>query len=187
MFKRASAVLSLAAIATIAGYVGGKLSNSNTTPPGSAAAPAVLRAKRFEVVDDGGRVVAVLTNRELTLLDSGGKARATLRLEYKDNGSLAFSDGRWNARAVFGFLGGSDPEDDDWGRQILRPDAHTPLRRAYFRSGTVPANGFRGRQGPAVPRETILPVPSSCWPSRIACRRSSLRLARSAAKRYLQR
>jgi hypothetical protein len=44
-------------------------------------------------------------------------------------GALAFSDGKWEARAVFGSLGGGshvaeEPERDTWGMSVLDQKDH---------------------------------------------------------------
>lgn len=128
MIKRLSLYFVLAALAIAAGFLGGVLAEHRRATSSLLSTPTSVRAKRFEVVDEGGRVVAELTAHALNLLDNSGRIRATLRLEQNDNGELAFSDGKWEGRAVFGFSGSDTPSqsDDDWGVLILNPQ-HMPV------------------------------------------------------------
>jgi hypothetical protein len=139
MIKRLSMYLALSALAIAAGFFGGVLAETRRAPS-SRPVPAYVRAKRFEVVDDGGRVMAELTGRALNLLDGGGRIRATLRL-VDDNGVLGFSDAKWEGRATFGFLGTDTPSqtDDDWGLVIHNPEGQMPIV-----SLTTRDNGWRG-------------------------------------------
>jgi hypothetical protein len=93
------------------------------------AVSSVVRAKKFEVVGSYGRVVATLSERALDIYDSNGKLRATLRLQYNDKGVLAFSDERWEGRALFGFLGTDTPSstDDDWGISLRDHRENAPV------------------------------------------------------------
>ena len=128
MIKRLSLYFVLAALAVASGFLGGVLAEHRRANSSLRSTPVSVRAGRFEVVDDGGRVVAELTGHALNLLDGSGRIRATLRLEQNDNGELAFSDGKWEARAAFGFRGSDTPSqsDDDWGLVIINPQ-HMPV------------------------------------------------------------
>ena len=102
-------------------FAGGLLANLYLPVPTLTAPPeAVVRAKRFQVIDDQGRVTAELSPAGLDLLGQDGRVRATLRLMYNDKGVLAFSDAKWEGRALFGFLGTDTPsmKDDDWGLHL---------------------------------------------------------------------
>jgi hypothetical protein len=140
MIKRLSAYLALSALATGAGYFGSVLAELRRASSPQPV-PASVRAKSFEVVDSGGRVLAELTGRSLNLMDGDGKVRAYLRLEYNDDGVLGFSDARWEGRATFGFLGTDMPSkgDDDWGLVIHNPEGRMPI----VSLGTTD-NGWRG-------------------------------------------
>ena len=93
------------------------------------------------MIDDRGRVTAELSPAGLDLFGQDGRVRATLRLLYNDKGVLAFSDAKWEGRALFGFLGTDTPsmKDDDWGLQIYGPDRWNPVA-----SLSAVGNGTRG-------------------------------------------
>ena len=129
MIRRLSTYLVLATFATAAGFFGGRLAEFSRTSSSGRPVPSSIRAEKFEVVDDGGRVVAELSGRALNLLDGNGRVRVTLRLEYNDNGVLGFSDAKWEGRATFGFIGTDTPSerDDDWGLVIHNPEGRMPI------------------------------------------------------------
>jgi hypothetical protein len=141
MIKRLSKYLAFSALAIAAGFFGGVLAELSRASSSPRRVPVSVRAKRFEVVDDGGKVVTELTGGALNLFDGAGKIRATLRLGYNDNGVLAFSDRKWDGRATFGFLGTDTPSqtDDDWGLVIHNPEGRMPIA-----SLTTTDNGWRG-------------------------------------------
>jgi hypothetical protein len=142
MMKRAAAILSLVLICGLAGFAGGLLANFYRSIPTLTGPPeGVVKAKRFQVIDDRGRVAAELSPFGLDLLGQDGRVRATLRLLYNDKGVLAFSDAKWEGRALFGFLGTDTPsmKDDDWGLQIYGPDRWNPVA-----SLSAVGNGTRG-------------------------------------------
>jgi hypothetical protein len=129
MLKRIAAIVALVLLCGAAGFLGGILAYLQTPVEPPPPIPGTIRAQRFEVTDNGGRVVAELTGSALNLKDAYGRVRATLRLINNDQGILGFSDGRWEGRAVFGFLSSDAPsgQDDDWGLVIYSPDNRSPV------------------------------------------------------------
>jgi len=68
MIKRLSKYLAFSALAIAAGFFGGVLAELSRASSSPRRVPVSVRAKRFEVVDDGGKVVAELTGGALNLL-----------------------------------------------------------------------------------------------------------------------
>ena len=124
MANRAVTVSGLVLLSGVAGFSGGFLACFYHPFPLPAQLSEIIAARRFQVVDHRGRVVADLSQRGLDLIGRDGRVRATLRLESNDKGILGFSDARWEGRAIFGFLGNDAPsdKDDDWGLIIYDPD-----------------------------------------------------------------
>ena len=139
------AILAASAILTclLAGFSGGIVATAyHAAPAPAAAVPEILRTKRVEILNEQGKVAAVLSANSLDLLGRDGRMRATLRLEYNDKGILGFSDDTWEGRAIFGFLGTDtpSPKDDDWGLQIFSHETHDPVISLF-----TTENGRRGR------------------------------------------
>jgi hypothetical protein len=110
-------------VCMVAGFIGGMFAN-HPDPRQLLRPPEIVRARRFQVTDERGRLAAELTPHGLDLFGQDGRVRATLRLIYNDNGVLGFSDGKWEGRVVFGFIGTDTPSvrDDNWGLLINSPD-----------------------------------------------------------------
>ena len=59
MIKQIVVVIVLLPLATLAGFLGGSLAAARTYPDSNKAPiPSIIKAKRFEVVDNSGNVVA---------------------------------------------------------------------------------------------------------------------------------
>ncbi|MBE7490382.1 MAG: hypothetical protein HS108_01260 [Planctomycetes bacterium] len=94
-----------------AGLIGGLCSNLLHAPAGAQEAPAVLRAQRFELVDEGGTVRASLSAAggvtELRLIGHDDDTNATLRIRRDGSTALTFHDAKQQARMVLGIGGAS--------------------------------------------------------------------------------
>jgi hypothetical protein len=135
-------------VAVAGGFIGGSLSNRMGSV--RAAAPDVIRASRFELIDESGRRIGVwernskgqsltfvgkdgnqqiafgLLNSSYPFLDMtgrDGKLRLTLRLGRDDKPLLGMSDEKWEGRLLLGFIEHdvSSSRDDDWGLLFRAP------------------------------------------------------------------
>lgn len=135
-------------LATISGFVGGYISSRMQSV--SASTTDVLRASRFELVDESGRRIgawerdskgrSVITfvgkdGNELTTLglanDSpflnmagrDGKVCLTLHLGRADKPLLGMGDENWEGRVLLGFIEHDVPSrhGDDWGLLFRAP------------------------------------------------------------------
>jgi hypothetical protein len=119
--------------ALVAGLAGGYLSGlvvQPRLPDRLAGPPPAVRAGAFEAVDEHGRVRARLGQRGLDLLDGSGRVKATLRLQGSgDQGTLGFSDDRYEGVVVLGFQGGDVGPDNegDWALTIHHRERQRPM------------------------------------------------------------
>ncbi len=122
MLKRMATLLSLILVCGAAGFVGGTIAFLNRPIPPPEGLPETVRANRFQVINERRRVAAELTSDGLNLFGRDGNIRATLRLQEDDCPVLAFSDGKWEGRVLFGALG-----PKDWGLVMFHPDRRSPV------------------------------------------------------------
>ena len=141
------------ALASLFGFIGGTV--QTWLRPAQTAAPAVVRATRFELVDDSGRLISFwgFDGRKhlvFTFLDKGrndlatlglssgnapfldlvgkdGKSRLILQLFGDDRPLLAMSDGHYEGRIMLGFIQPDTPTPtDDWGLFFRTPQEGGP-------------------------------------------------------------
>jgi hypothetical protein len=145
MLKRIVTLLSLMLACGAAGFVGGLVANLDRRMPPpeigmvGVSLPETLRAKRFQVIGEGGRIAAELTPLGLDIFGQDGRVRATLQ-----SAVLGFSDAKWEGRALFGILSADTQSDgaDDWGLLIFDPDKRHPVVQLM-----TEARGKRGYLG----------------------------------------
>ena len=136
-------------IAVFIGFLGGAVFTQRHTA--DAAAPQTVRATRFELVDDSGKVLGawgresngetalsflgrdakplaafgVNSGRKpfLTLSGSDGRMRADLSVGWGERPILAMSDEKWEHRVKLGFLASDAPslEEETWGLVFTAP------------------------------------------------------------------
>jgi hypothetical protein len=153
------------AIALLAGFVGSQIHTGSI--PVTAASDTVLRAQRFELLDDSGRVVAYwaseprqgpylcLLNRDgskatvwglhdgyqpfLDMLATDSTPRLTIRLETEDQRPLlAMSDSKWEGRMLLGFIA-PDYASPTWDNWALvfRAPHHSDVASMSMRRDAV--------------------------------------------------
>lgn len=129
-------------LAVFAGFVGGA---ALTQRRSAEAAPGIVRATRFELLDDSGRTLAVLGRTPtrdtglsflasdgkqlavlgveanqmafLTLAGGDGNGRADLRIGWHERPFLVMGDEKFRVRVKLGYLAYDSPapEDENWG------------------------------------------------------------------------
>lgn len=150
MTQREFCTLSLA---TICGFIGGSVAS---WPHPVHAASDVVRASRFELVNEsggqigvwgrdeeghaslaftakGGKNLAVFGVRSdaspfLNMAGADGKVRLTLRLESGEKPLLGMGDETWEGRVLLGFVGqDTKSAGDDWGLLFRAPGSVADL------------------------------------------------------------
>ena len=141
-------------LAVTAGFFGGVLGSQR---PIKAAAPVVVRASKFELLNATGVAVAtwegdsgnsahlrflpshghpaidvgVLTDGRPMIQMAGrdGKTRIVLELDQLDRPILGMGDDRWEGRVHLGFKGSDvlDREEDDWGLSFMGFGSERPV------------------------------------------------------------
>ena len=139
----------------VCGFIGGSISNRMC--PVRAAVPEVVRASRFELVnesgkqigswgrDPGGQTVLTFVEKDgkemagfglrsddspfLDMAGRDGKVRLTLRLGARDKPLLGMSDEKWEGRVLLGFIEHdvASPRSDDWGLLFRAPGSFSGL------------------------------------------------------------
>jgi len=141
----------LIAIPLMAGLLGGVLAVQLSPSKVEAAQPNIVRATRFELVDESGKVKAFLgydgtesviafLNRDgkirvklgmslelgdqiLTFLGTDGRSRVTITTDAYGKPSLNMGDESSESRILLGFIPNDtpSPQDDAWGLVLLQP------------------------------------------------------------------
>ncbi len=98
--------------------------------------PDVLRVRRVEIVDQQGRLTAVLGQQSelstggLSLLDSAGRKVVVLALNDRGYGTLYFGSKQMDGKVSVGYFAGGDQavplsEEDPlggWGIRVIKPE-----------------------------------------------------------------
>ena len=138
--------LRMLSLATVCGFIGGSVANEQPVK----AASDILRASRFELVDESGRRIGVWGRDQaghtaiaftgkggnelaalgvrsdcypfLDMAGADGKVRVTLRLESGDKPLLGMGDEKWEGRVLLGSIAHDTSEpSDEWGLLFRGP------------------------------------------------------------------